>query len=52
MNTKKFYRGNGQIVTYDEMMKEIVSWVQSCGYECQINPDSYAASGIANKITK
>lgn len=34
------------------LIKEIVSWVQSCGYECQIKPDSYAASGIANKISK
>lgn len=34
------------------LIKEIVSWVHSAGYECQIKPDSYAASGIANKISK
>lgn len=34
------------------LIKEIVSWVHSCGYECMIKPDSYAASGIANKISK
>lgn len=34
------------------LIKETVAWVQSCGYECQIKPDSYCASGIANKISK
>lgn len=34
------------------LIKEIVSWVHSCGYECLIKPESYAASGIANKISK
>lgn len=34
------------------LIKEIVSWVHSCGYEAVIKPDSYAASGIANKISK
>ena len=34
------------------LIKEITSWVQSYGYLCCIKPDSYAASGIANKITK
>ena len=34
------------------LLKEIVSWVHSCRYEAVIKPDSYAASGIANKISK
>lgn len=34
------------------LIKEITSWVQSYGYICCIKPDSYAASGIANKYTK
>ena len=34
------------------LIKEIVNWVHAMGYDCSIKPDSYAASGIANKITK
>lgn len=34
------------------LITEITSWVTSCGYECTIKPDSYCASGIANKISK
>ena len=34
------------------MIQEIVGWVRSLGYECAIKPDSYAASGIANKFSK
>ena len=41
------YQGRTQ-----ELITEIVSWVHSMGYECQIKPDSYTASGIANKFSK
>ena len=41
------YKGRTQ-----ELITEIVSWVHSMGYECQIKPDSYTASGIANKFSK
>ena len=34
------------------LIREIVSWVTSQGYICLIKPDSYAASGIANKYSK
>ena len=34
------------------MIQEIVGWVRSMGYDCAIKPDSYAASGIANKFSK
>lgn len=34
------------------LIQEIVGWVQAMGYECAIKPDSYAASGIANKFSK
>ena len=34
------------------LISEIVNWVHAMGYDCVIKPDSYAASGIANKITK
>lgn len=35
-----------------ELIAEITAWVESCGYECHIKPESYAASGIANMISK
>ena len=34
------------------LIKEITNWVTSLGYTCLIKPDSYAASGIANKYSK
>jgi predicted RNase H-related nuclease YkuK (DUF458 family) len=34
------------------LIKEVVSWVTSQGYVCLIKPDSYAASGIADKYSK
>ncbi|SCW48638.1 hypothetical protein SAMN02910456_01351 [Ruminococcaceae bacterium YRB3002] len=34
------------------LIKEITSWVTSYGYVCMIKPDSYTASGIANKYSK
>lgn len=33
-------------------ISEIVGWVKSSGYDCCIKPDSYAASSVANKISK
>lgn len=35
-----------------ELIKEIVGWVTSEGYDCLIKPDSYAASSIADKYSK
>lgn len=34
------------------LIKDITSWVTSMGYDCAIKPESYAASGVANKISK
>lgn len=34
------------------MIREIVGWVESLGFPCVIKPDSYAASWIANKLSK
>ena len=34
------------------LIAEITNWVESMGYEVAIKPDSYTASGIANKISK
>jgi hypothetical protein len=35
-----------------KMIPEIVGWVKSCGFDCKIKPDSYAASSIADKYSK
>lgn len=34
------------------LIKDIVSWVQSLGFEVQIKPDSWAASAVADKLSK
>jgi len=34
------------------LIPELVGWIKSCGYDCEIKPDSYTASSIANKISK
>lgn len=34
------------------LVKEITSWVTSQGYVCLIKPQSYAASGIADRYSK
>ena len=36
----------------NQLITEITSWIKTCGFEVAIKPDSYAASGIANRITK
>lgn len=35
-----------------KLIPEIVGWVTGCGYNCKIKPESYTASGIANKLSK
>ena len=34
------------------LIPSLVEWIHSCGYECYVKPDSFAASSIANKISK
>ena len=34
------------------LIKEITGWVTRAGYICKIKPESYAASGVANRISK
>lgn len=40
---------NGKTKT---LIPELLGWVTSLGYDCKIKPDSYAASSIADKISK
>jgi len=35
-----------------QLISEITSWVEAAGYEAVIKPDSYAASGVANMLSK
>lgn len=35
-----------------QLIPELVAWVRACGYDCKIKPDSFAASSIADKISK
>lgn len=34
------------------VIPEIVAWVKSCGFDCQVKPESYVASSIADKYSK
>jgi len=36
----------------NKLIKEIVGWVISSGFICEIKPDSFTASTIANRISK
>jgi len=42
----------GNVGKTKELIKEIVGWVTSYGYSCAIKPNSYTASGVANKFSK
>ena len=35
-----------------KLIPDLVSWIKACGYDCKIKPDSFAASSIADKISK
>ena len=41
------YNGNTKV-----LIQEIVGWVQAMGYECCIKPASYAASAVADRLSK
>ena len=35
-----------------ELIPAIVGWIKSQGFECEIKPDSFVASTIADRISK
>lgn len=35
-----------------ELIPELVGWIKACGYDCEVKPDSYAASSIVDRISK
>lgn len=44
--------GNSERGKTKELIPSLVGWIHSCGYECQVKPESFAASTIANRISK
>ena len=35
-----------------ELIPELIGWVTAMGFEAKVKPESYVASGIADKISK
>ncbi len=35
-----------------ELIPALLGWIKACGYEATVKPDSFAASSIADKISK
>lgn len=44
--------GNADTGKTAPLIPEIVGWVRSLGYGCEVKPDSFVASSIADKISK
>lgn len=42
----------GQKGKTGKLIPDLVAWVRACGYDCKVKPDSFAASSIADKISK
>lgn len=34
------------------LINEVIGWIEACGYHCKIKPYSYAASSVADKLSK
>lgn len=35
-----------------KLIPEIVGWIKACGFGCETKPNSYAASSVADRLTK
>ena len=35
-----------------ELVPSLVGWIRACGFAAEVKPESYAASSIADKISK
>lgn len=44
--------GHSNLGKTRELIPSLVGWIKSCGYDCSVKPDSFAASSVANKISK
>ena len=38
--------------TTNKLINEIVGWITASGFDCEIKPQSFAASSVANKLSK
>ena len=34
------------------LIPEVTAWIDACGYQCEIKPNSFAASSVADKLSK
>lgn len=34
------------------LIPEVTAWINACGYQCEIKPNSFAASSVADKLSK
>ena len=46
------YAGKSEKGKTKELIPELVGWIKSCGYDCEVKPESFVASSIADKISK
>ena len=44
--------GNSTNGKTKELIPELVGWIRACGYDCQVKPESFVASTIADRISK
>jgi len=44
--------GNSDEGKTKQLIPELVGWIKSCGYDCETKPNSFAASSVADKISK
>lgn len=44
--------GNSDRGKTRDLIPELVGWVKSMGFDCETKPASYAASSVANKLSK
>ena len=44
--------GNSDKGKTKPLIPELVGWVKACGYDYEVKPNSFAASSIADKISK
>lgn len=42
----------GQNGKSSEMITEVIGWIRACGYDCQVKPNAFVASNVADKYSK
>ena len=44
--------GNSERGKTKKLIPELIGWINSCGYNAKVKPNSFAASSIADRISK